>query len=93
MAASKITVTLDRAKADEARQLVGAASTSEVLDVALDRLIRAERLRLDIVAYEQTPPTREEVRLTNPVAVDLEDGTDWEALYQDLDARDESGDG
>ena len=50
MAKQKVTITLDRAKADEARLLVGSANTSEVIDVALGRLIRAERLRRDIDA-------------------------------------------
>ena len=82
MARGKVTITLDRAKADDARALVGAASTSEVIDVALDRLIRAERLRRDIAAYRRIPPTAEEIALASLAATGgLDDDTDWEALY------------
>jgi hypothetical protein len=82
MAKDKVTITLDRTKASQARSLVGAGSTSEVIDLALDRLIRAERLRADIAAYQQVPATDAEARLAaigDPS--DLGDDTDWEALY------------
>jgi hypothetical protein len=82
MAKDKVTITLDRTKASQARSLVGAGSTSEVIDLALDRLIRAERLRADIAAYQQVPATDAEARLAaigDPSA--LGDDTDWEALY------------
>ncbi len=82
MARSKVTITLDRTMAEDARQLIGARSTSEVVDIALQRLVRAERLRRDIAAYRQLPPTREEVEMTllEPTG-DLDDDTDWQALY------------
>lgn len=84
MAKQKVTVTLDRAKADEARALVGSASTSEVIDVALDRLIRAERLRRDITAYRELPPTDVDVVLALSADTSgLADDTDWEAVYDD----------
>jgi hypothetical protein len=85
MAKEKVTITLDRAKADAARSLVGAASTSEVVDVALDRLLRAERLRRDVEAYRRMPPTDEERALAGlrPDNRALYDDTDWEALYAD----------
>jgi len=82
MAKQKVTVTLDRSKAEEARALVGSASTSEVIDVALDRLIRAERLRHGIEAYRRLPPSDTDLLLA--FASDssgLADETDWEALY------------
>jgi hypothetical protein len=60
MAKEKVTITLDRAKAEAARGLVGAASTSEVIDIALERLLRAERLRRDVEAYRRFPQTVEE---------------------------------
>jgi hypothetical protein len=81
MVKQKVTITLDRAKAESARALVGAASTSEVVDIALDRLIRSERLRRDVVAYRRLPPTGAEAELALLDAVDLDDPTDWEALY------------
>jgi hypothetical protein len=81
MARQKVTVTLDRMKAETARRLAGAKTTSEVIDVALDRLIRAERLRHDIAAYRCIPPTDEELALADFGPRELLDDSDWEALY------------
>lgn len=81
MAKAKVTITLDKSKAEQARSLLGARSTSEVIDVALDRVIRAERLRGDIAAYRRVPPTDEEIELALITATVLDDSTDWEALY------------
>lgn len=80
----KATITLNRAKAAAARALLGIESTSEVIDMALDQLIRVERLRADIAAYQRIPPTQDEVELaslgdTGSVA----DDTDWDSLYAD----------
>ena len=85
MAKDKVTITLDRAKAEQARSLCQAASTSEVIDLALDRLIRTERLRRDIAAYGRVPPTKEELDLALLEATALDDATDWEALYGEHD--------
>lgn len=82
MAKEKATVTLDRSKADEARSLVGARSTSEVIERALDLLIRVERLRRDISAYRRVPPTDAEIEIAVLAdAAGVADDTDWEALY------------
>ena len=82
MAKDKVTITLDRAKAAAARDVVGVDSTSEVIDIALDRLLRAERLRTDILAYQQMPPTQSEMDLAGLADTSgLADDTDWEALY------------
>jgi len=82
MAREKATITLDRGKVEEARALVGAKSTSAVVEVALDRLIRAERLRKDVAAYRAVPPTDDEVALADLAGTgELDDGTDWSALY------------
>jgi hypothetical protein len=84
MAKEKATITLDRSKADEARSLVGAGSTSEVIDLALDRLIRAERLRRDITAYRRVAPSDAGIDLTLLADTSaLADDTDWAALYED----------
>jgi len=86
MAKDKVTITLDRAKADRARGLVAARSTSEVIDLALDRLIDAERLRRDIAAYRRNPPDAAERSI--PLLGDssgLSDPTDWEALYPEAE--------
>jgi hypothetical protein len=84
MAKEKATITLDRAKAAAARALLGLDSTSEVIDVALDRLIRAERIRADVAAYQRVPPTKEELELASLGDTrGIEDDTDWDALYAD----------
>jgi hypothetical protein len=86
MAKQKVTITLDREKADNARSMVGAHSTSEVVDMALDHLIRAERLRRDVAGYRQNPPTGTERELAQLAdTTTLEDATDWEALYEDVE--------
>jgi len=82
MAKEKVTVTLDRAKVNVARDLVGATSTSEVLDIALDRLVHSETLRRDVQAYLRVPPTQQERALAELAdTTGLSDDTDWEALY------------
>jgi hypothetical protein len=86
MAKDKVTITLDRSKANAARALVGASSTSEVIDIALQRLIRAERKSRDVAAYRRLPPTKQEddlALLGDSEA--LADETDWEALYADVE--------
>jgi hypothetical protein len=85
MAKDKVTITLDRKKANDARSLVGASSTSEVIDIALERLIRAERKRMDVAAYRRLPPTKQEddLALLGDVQA-LADETDWESLYADV---------
>jgi len=86
MVKEKVTITLDRAQAEVARGLVGAASTSEVVHIALERLVRAERLRRDVEAYRRVPQTGQERALADQ-ADDrgLDDDVDWEALYADAE--------
>jgi hypothetical protein len=88
MAKEKATITIDRAKAALALEVSGAKSTSEVVDLALDQLIRAERLRADIAAYQGVPPTAAELELALlGDTTGLVDDTDWEQLYaEDNDA-------
>lgn len=82
MGKEKVTITLDRAKAADARSLTAAGSTSEAIDIALTRLIRSERLRRDIMAYRQLPPTAAEIDLAMLSDTSgLADATDWEGLY------------
>jgi hypothetical protein len=83
MARSKATITLDKDKAAEAAALLGAASLSDAIDTALDRVIRAEQLRSDIAAYLGRPPTDEELGVADlPVVFDLGDeDVDYEAVY------------
>lgn len=86
MARDKVTITMSRDKAAIARSLTGAGSTSEVIDIALDRLIRAERVRQDVAAYRRIPQTAPELALADASDSDLGDETDWEALYPDDEA-------
>jgi hypothetical protein len=87
MAKDKATITIDRAKAALAREVSGARTTSEVVDMALDQLIRVGRLRTDVAAYQGTPPSAEEIDLALLADTGgLADETDWERLYADNQA-------
>lgn len=83
MAREKATVTLDRGKVEEARALIGGRSMSEVIDVALDRLIRIEHLRRDVEAYRRHPQGLVELGVADlAVTLDLDDDeVDYDALY------------
>ncbi len=82
MTKERVTIRLDRAKATAARDLVDTGSTSEVVDIDLDRLVRSERLRRDVEAYRRLPPTPDEQALADLGDTSkLYDDTDWEALY------------
>jgi hypothetical protein len=83
MARSKATITLDRDKAAKAAALVGGRSLSEVIDVALERLIQGEQLRHDLAAYAGRPLDNQELAIGDlPVVFDLADeDVDYEALY------------
>jgi hypothetical protein len=83
MARDKVTITVDRSKLEKARALTGATSNSQTIDLALDELVRAERIRRDIAAYELKPPGEEQMALARSRVnrSDLTDETDWETLY------------
>ena len=85
MARDKATITVDRAKLDRVRELTGAASASQAIDIALAELIRVDRVRRDIAAYRRQPSSDDEIALTHrrPDWSDLDDDTDWEAVYGD----------
>jgi hypothetical protein len=87
MAKEKATITVDRAKLQQARQLTGARSASQAIDIALDELIRLERVRQDVAAYIAHPQSEDEIALARrtPDWSALADDTDWEALYADGD--------
>lgn len=87
MGREKATVTIDRAKIDEVRAMIGAKSMSDAIDVALDQLLHAARLRNDIEAYTRQPPTDDEIALADlPVTLDLDDDdVDYDALYPPRD--------
>ncbi|HLG74371.1 MAG TPA: type II toxin-antitoxin system VapB family antitoxin [Chloroflexota bacterium] len=82
MAKDKVTITLDRVKAKQAQAFLGASTTSETIDLALDRLIREEQTKRDVEAYRRYPQTEEELAIARLGDYgDLDDDTDWEALY------------
>jgi Bacterial antitoxin of type II TA system, VapB len=83
MVREKATITLDRDKVAKAASLVGGASMSEVIDMALERLIQGEELRRDIAAYTRQPLGDDELPIADlPVEFDLADeDVDYEALY------------
>ena len=83
MAREKATITVDRAKLEQVRALTGAASASQAIDIALGQVIRLDRIRNDIAAYQKHPSSDEEIGLAllRPDWSDLDDVTDWDALY------------
>jgi hypothetical protein len=83
MAKQKATITVDRDKLSEARALLGEASASAAIDVALSELIRRYRVLHDIEAYTRTPLTGEETALSHSIPdwSDLADDTDWDAEW------------
>ncbi|MEX2184799.1 MAG: hypothetical protein WEC14_10155 [Chloroflexota bacterium] len=83
MARGKATITLDRAKVARAGALIGGGTMSGVIDLALDRVIRAEELRRDIAAYARSPVDEDELAIADlPVEFDLgDDDIDYDAIY------------
>jgi Arc/MetJ family transcription regulator len=79
----KTTVSIDEENLSAACALLGLTSTSEVVDIALDRFVQAERLLRDIRGYLAQPPTAEDLLLGQVVVeFDLGDAdVDYEALY------------
>lgn len=91
MPRSKVSITLEQAKVDEARRLVDSASVSEIIDIALSRLIAAERERRHVLGYERVPQNIEDVEWAEIPRHDndIADDTDWAGLYGlDHDASD-----
>lgn len=83
MPKEKATITVDRAKLAEARAVLGVATASAAIDIALSDVVRRARLRRDVEAYATVPSTEEEVALaeTNPDWADLLDDVDWDAEW------------
>ena len=83
MAREKATITLDREKVARAQALIGGRSMSDVVDVALERLITIEQLRRDVEAYGGSPLSVDELAVADlPVRFDLGDEeVDYDALY------------
>jgi hypothetical protein len=83
MAREKATVTIDRKKLEKAKTLLRVGTLSDTIDVALDRLIRAEQLRRDVAIYGRQPFSGDELAVADlAVEFDLDDDeVDYEALY------------
>jgi hypothetical protein len=83
MPKEKATITVDRAKLAEARALLGAASASAAIDIALSELIRRHRVLNDVKAYAAMPLSEDETErgLVAPDWRDLADDTDWDAEW------------
>lgn len=79
MPKSKVSVALERSKVDEARRLVDTGSVSELIDIALTRLIAAERERRHVLGYERVPQGTEDVEWAEMPRrnEDIADDTDW----------------
>lgn len=83
MAKTKVSVTLDPAKLAQARALLGTPTVSELLAVALDRLIADELDRRHVAGYLGKPPGDDEDSLADAGrgSTDIADDVDWAALY------------
>ncbi|MFN8519943.1 MAG: hypothetical protein U0667_11265 [Chloroflexota bacterium] len=88
MARGKVTITLDRGKAEKAMRLSGQRTVSGVIDKALDVYIRTERNLRDAEIYERMPITEDELLDEHAAGkLDLgDDDVDYEALYGFRDA-------
>lgn len=83
MAKVKHSVTIDPAKLAEARNLVRVSTLSELLDVALSRMIREEIERRHVEGYLKYPQTAADASWAELERdpTDIADHTDWAALY------------
>jgi hypothetical protein len=81
LAKSKLSVTLDPNAIDRARALVTVSSVSELLDVALQQLIRSEEERQHVAGYVRSPVGNEFVELADVRRDPIADDVDWAALY------------
>ena len=96
VARGKVTITLDRDKAEKAMRLSGRQTVSGVIDAALDEYIRTTRNQRDAEIYERMPITEDEFPGDYAGGkLDLgDDDVDYEALYgfRDLAAGDRRSD-
>lgn len=83
MAKAKVSVTLDAAKVAQARALLGASTVSELISVALDRLIADELDRAHAAGYLRRPPTEDEQAWAEVRRdpSEVADDVDWARLY------------
>lgn len=76
-----MSVTLDPKTLEHARQLLPTTSVSELLDVALSRLIEDELERRHIDGYRKLPVDDEFRALARVERRPEQDDVDWAALY------------
>ncbi|MGI8809818.1 MAG: hypothetical protein ACR2KK_18650 [Acidimicrobiales bacterium] len=83
MAKTKVSVTLDPAKLAQARALLGAPTVSELIAVALDRLIEAELDGRHVAGYLRHPQDDNEDSWAEAPRdpSGIADDVDWAALY------------
>jgi hypothetical protein len=81
MAKSKLSVSLDPGRLKQAQSLVAADSVSELLDVALARLIEEELERRHVDGYERVPVQHELAAWSALPRKADDDDVDWAALY------------
>jgi len=83
MSKTKASVSLDPVKVAQARELLGGPTLSEVIDIALERLIVGELERRHVAGYLRQPPDRDELAWAeverDPSAI--ADDVDWANLY------------
>lgn len=83
MAKTKVSVTVDPAKVAQARRLVAGTSLSQLLDLALDRLILDELERAHVAGYLTQPPGPHDEAWADAERdpAGISDDVDWARLY------------
>ena len=83
MARTKVSVTVDPVKVAQARRLVPGTSLSQLLDIALDRLILDELERVHVAGYLTQPPGAQDEAWAEAERdpADISDDVDWGRLY------------
>jgi len=83
MSKTKASVSLDPAKVAQARELCGVATLSELIDVALQRLIVEELERRHAAGYLRLPPGHDDDAWAEVQrdSSGIADDVDWATLY------------
>jgi len=85
MTKTKVSVTLDPEKVAQAREILGTPTLSELIDVALARLIESELEQRHVAGYLRLPPVSAEDAWADAsrTGADIADDVDWAALYEE----------
>jgi hypothetical protein len=81
MAKTKLSVSLDPDTIQRAKALVQVASVSDLLDIALGRLIQTEEERQHVAGYLKNPVDQEFATLAEAGRDAIADDVDWAELY------------